>query len=133
MSEENVEIVRRIMEAFERRDTKASFAPFDPAVVWDASRIPDPMAGVYHGHEGIREFWRQWLGSFEAHGTHVETLIDAGDNVVLGLRLGGRGKTSGAAVEMRRWAVYRIRNGLVIHVGIFETEAEALKAAGLQE
>jgi ketosteroid isomerase-like protein len=36
VSQENVEIVRRIMEAFERRDTKSTFAAFDPAVVWDA-------------------------------------------------------------------------------------------------
>jgi hypothetical protein len=34
---------------------------------------------------------------------------------------------------MPRWNVYGIRNGLVVHVEIFETKAEALEAVGLPE
>jgi ketosteroid isomerase-like protein len=81
MSQENVEIVRRVWDAAERRDTEAVFALYDPAVVWDASRIPETLAGVYHGHEGVRRFFRDWLESFEAHDTRPEAFIDAGDNV----------------------------------------------------
>jgi hypothetical protein len=51
----------------------------------------------------------------------------------VGFRIKGRGKSSGAEVEMSRWNVYRIRSGLVIRVEVFETKAEALDAAGVEE
>jgi ketosteroid isomerase-like protein len=65
MSKENLEIVRRLMEAWERRDMEAVFALYDPAIVWDNSTLPAPNAGVYHGHEGVRQFFREWLEAFE--------------------------------------------------------------------
>jgi ketosteroid isomerase-like protein len=134
MSQETVEIVRRLMEAFERRDPEATFAILDPAVVWDASNIAyDPLVGVYHGHEGVRDFWRQWLGPFEEHHAEVLNLIDAGDSVVLQTRLIARGRASGIAVDMHRWAVHRFGHGRIVHVQIFDNEAEALEAAGLKE
>jgi hypothetical protein len=49
----------------------------------------------------------------------------------VGLRLRGRGKTSGVEVEMARFNVHRIRNRLAIRVELFETKAEALEAVGL--
>jgi ketosteroid isomerase-like protein len=133
MSEANVEIIRRVWDAAERRDTDALFALFDPAIVWDLRTVPGPLAGVYYGHEGVRQYFRAWLDSFETHNTEAETFIDAAGNVVAGIRLSGRGKTSGVEVEMSRWGVHRIRKGLVIHVEFFETKAEALEAAGQQE
>jgi hypothetical protein len=54
-----------------------------------------------------------------------------GDDVIVGLRLTGRGKTSGVEVEMARCNVYRIQDGLAIRVELFETKAEALEAVGL--
>jgi ketosteroid isomerase-like protein len=131
MSKEPVEIVRRIWEAAKRRDTEAVFALYDPAIVWVQSTLPSPTAGTYFGHDGVRELFRQWLETFETFDLKAETFIGAGRDVVVGYRLSGRGKTSGAAVEMRRWNVYTVRNGLVIRVDVFMTEAEALEVAGL--
>jgi hypothetical protein len=53
--------------------------------------------------------------------------------VIADLRLRGRGKASGVEVEMARYNVYRVRNGLATRVELFETKAEALKAVGLEE
>jgi ketosteroid isomerase-like protein len=135
MSDENVEIVRRIWEAAERRDMEAVIALYDPAVVLDNSTVPGPLAGVYHGHEGVRQFFQEWLESFEAETylAHAETFIDAGERVVVGVRHAGRGNASGAEVEMARWNVLKIQAGHVIRVDIFETKAQALEVAGLSE
>jgi ketosteroid isomerase-like protein len=134
VSQENVELVRRIWDAQERRKTEDAFALYDPAIVWDATRVTGPLAGVYHGHQGLRQFFREWQEPFEAHHAQAETFIDAGDNnVVVGVRLSGRGKSSGVEVEMPRSYVYRLRNGLVVRVEVFETKAEALEAVGLKE
>jgi ketosteroid isomerase-like protein len=134
MSQENMEIVRRVWAAVERQDTEVMFALYDPAIVWqdhtDALELQDHS---YHGHEGVRQFWREWLEPFETFEAHSEAFIDVGDNVVVGFRLSGRGKASGAQAEWRLWNVYTIRNGLVIRIQAFETKGEALEAAGVSE
>jgi ketosteroid isomerase-like protein len=134
MSEGNVEIVRRAWEAWERRDIQAMFGLVDPAIVWEMHGGAIELRGLYHGHEGVGQLFQQWLESFEAdsYEAHAETFIDAVDNVVVGWRARARGKASGAEVEMSRWHVYRMRNGLALRVDVFETESEALEAAGLQ-
>ena len=129
---ENLDLVRSI--SFERDDSGERYVElFDPAIVLDNSTLPAPTAGVYRGHEGLRQFRREWLGAFETHHIDAERFIDVGDVIVVGYRVTGRGMASGAAVEMHRWNVYRVRNGLVIRIEIFETKAQALEAAGLSE
>ena len=134
MSRENVEVVRRLWEAAERQDDQAVYALYDPAIVW-ASTINGPLevGGHYHGHEGVRQFFLDWLESFETYQAQAETFIDAGGRVLVGYRVSGRGKGSGVEVEMLRWNVYEVRNGLVTRLEIFETKAEALEAVGLRE
>ena len=59
MSQENVEIVRRLYAwwedaAFQDPDPEI-YDLLDPEIEWDASRRTfDP--GVFHGYDGIREF-----------------------------------------------------------------------------
>jgi ketosteroid isomerase-like protein len=129
MSQENVEVVRRLWEAWERRDTETVLGLYDPAIVWES----DAFGGSYRGHAGVRQYFRDWLETFEGYDAKAETFIDAGDKVVVGSRVRGRGKASGVEVGMPGWQVYEVRDGLVIHVNVFETEAEALEAVGLSE
>jgi ketosteroid isomerase-like protein len=137
MSQANVEIVRRVWEAWERRDRDALFALYDPDLVYDPGHAgPIELRDLYHGHDGIRQFFRQWMEPFESFDAHAETFIDAGDDVVVvvGIRRSGHGQASGAEVEMPVfWNVCTIRNGLVIHIEVFQTKAEALEAVGLRE
>jgi ketosteroid isomerase-like protein len=63
-----------------------------------------------------------------------EEFIDAGDAVVVRLRQGGRGKQSGAEVEMPPyWQVYRLRDGRAVRVEVYTNQSEVRKAAGLDE
>jgi ketosteroid isomerase-like protein len=50
MSQENVEIVRRVWEAWERRDTESVLGLYDPAIVWESHALA-PLGGSYRGHE----------------------------------------------------------------------------------
>ena len=121
----HLDLVRSIWE-------KGIFSPADwadPEIALDARALPSPTAGLYHGHEGIRQFLREWLESFENFHIQAESFREVGDSIIVGVLLTGRGKTSGAPVDMSRWYVYRIRNGLVIGVALFATEDEALEAA----
>jgi ketosteroid isomerase-like protein len=63
MSRANVEIVRELLDAFARRDHERVFDFYDPEIEWDASNAAElnaDLASVYHGHDGVRAYWRLW-------------------------------------------------------------------------
>ena len=124
--------MRRAREALERRDTEALLEFYDPSIVLEIRYGPIDLHGLYHGHEGLRQWFREWRAPFADYDEAVEDYIDAGDNVVVCFRVKGRGKTSGAEVDTSGWQVYRIENGRAVRIEIFETKAEALEAAGLK-
>jgi ketosteroid isomerase-like protein len=136
MSQENVEIVRRVFEADARRDSAAILDLYDPAVEWDYSKGPGgdlTGAKLYRGHDGLRAFFRDWSEAFQTFGFPCKELIDAGDEVISVNAAHGLGRTSGTNVEMEQWAVWSIRGGKVVRVVWFRTREEAFEAAGLSQ
>ena len=61
MSQENVEVAQRNIEAFNRRDLRTWLATFHPDAEIDWSRSRAPHKGVYRGHGGHKAFWDVWL------------------------------------------------------------------------
>jgi ketosteroid isomerase-like protein len=134
MSQENVEIVRASWEAWSRGDTDALFEFYDPAVEWDMTHSYVPDMGVFHGHDGIREFFREWRAFFAEYHAEPEQFIDADESVLVRVRQGGRGGGSTVGVEMPAyWQVYRLRGGRAVRVEIYRDEAEAFEAVRLRE
>ena len=133
MSQENVEIVRRVYEATARHDTATVLAAYDPNIEWDFSRSPfrDVVnQSVYRGHEGLRTFIRErYEEALQSVEDHCDELIDAGDQVISVVTSRGRGRASGAEVERTFAAVWTIRNGKIIRVEWLGSRAEALEAA----
>ena len=137
MSQENVEIVRRLYEAVQRNDTATVLALYDPEVEWDFSRSPLATAlehEIYRGHEGLRRWWREWRGAWESYKDDYRELIDAGDHHVIAVVTSrGRGRASGVDVEYSQHGVWTIREGKVLRVAWLRTREEALEAVGLSE
>ena len=133
MSQENVEIVRRAWEASVRHDNEAAFALYDPEVEWDLTATPGFDARVYRGVEGVQQWFRDLVGTFDDVTADVEEWIDAGDRVIALLHWTGRGKRSGAPVDMRQAHVWTVRNGKLARLRVFASRAEALEAVGLRE
>jgi ketosteroid isomerase-like protein len=136
VSRENVEIVRQVYEAVGRRDADSVFALYDPDVEWDGSRgTPFGMlttTAVYHGHDGLRKFFRHWYEAWGDIEEHEDELIDAGEHVVSVSRFRAKGRASGLQVEVSdRVAVWTLRDGKIIRVVWFLTRGEALEATGL--
>ena len=131
MSEENVEIVRRINDAYLAGDFETALGLIDPDVEFDISMRPDGK--VYRGHEGVIEGLRTWTGTWEDYSFEVTELIDAGEHVIAVDRQSGRGKGSGMPLEHSFSAVYTIRDGMVVRMAWFTNRADALEAAGLSE
>jgi ketosteroid isomerase-like protein len=132
MSQENVEIMRQMLDQAQERP-EALYDILDENVQWDAGELGLPDLTTFHGPDGVREFFRRWVGAFEEWGYDTEELIDAGDSVVIRTHQWGRGKGSGVAVENRFWQVWTFRNGKVIHATQHWEKARALEAAGLSE
>lgn len=134
MSEENVEIVRRVYEAAARRDAAAVLAAYHPDIEWDFSRSPFRdvfKQPVYRGHEGLRSFIRErYEEAWQSIEDQCDELIDAGEQVISVLTSRGRGRASGAEVERTHAGVWTIRNGKIIRVEWLGSRAEALEAAG---
>ena len=129
MSQENVETVRKAHDAFIRRDNKAAMAFYDPQV-----EILGEMDGrLYRGLDGVREFFRDWLGVWDEYRSDVEEWIDAGDHVIAVVHSWGRGKQSGAAVERREAHVWTLRDGKLWRLRLYPTKGEALEAVALRE
>jgi ketosteroid isomerase-like protein len=131
MSRENVEIVKRVREAFMRGDWDTAIAAYDQAVELDMTRMPG--GDMYSGPDGVRAFFAGWVGSWDGFKVTPVDLID-GDNEVIGIQdITATGKASGATVKMRAADVFTIAGGKIVrHVG-YPDASEALEAAGLRE
>jgi uncharacterized protein len=132
MSQENVEIVRRMVDAYAAGDIGTALFAYDPDVEFDVSTAR-PEGGVYHGPRGVEEGVGDWVGRWAEYRFEVEEIIDAGDRVLMILREFGRGELSGVEVSQHTFWVNTFRNGKVVRAELFSDRNKALTAAGLGE
>jgi ketosteroid isomerase-like protein len=137
MSQENLELVRRLNEIMDREgvgrvfDAAIAEGLFDDDLEW----VEDPSgpdSGTYVGLSAVRSLVADRMEAFEID-QQTERLIDAGDDVVALVRWRARGQSSGAEAEMRLAMVNSLRAGKIVRVRFFLDPAEALKAVGLEE
>jgi ketosteroid isomerase-like protein len=133
MSRENVELVKKLMRRFEEGDREEWREHFDPDVVWDTSASELPMAGVYHGHEGVERFFRDWLETWTDYAVASREYIGARDAVVVVFRQSGTGRGSGVSVERDFFGLFDLRESKVVRFRLYESRKNALEAAGLSE
>jgi ketosteroid isomerase-like protein len=139
MSQENVEVVRRLIEAWNRNEhgrvvPLERVVPFlDPGVIFDATRrIINPKA--YAGIEGIRAMLAERDEVWGEFRMEPDEFVDAGDRVVAIGRWVGKGSGSGVEVNQAIADVFTLHGGRVVRCEIGYTDRdEALEAAGLRE
>ncbi|HYI37722.1 MAG TPA: nuclear transport factor 2 family protein [Thermoleophilaceae bacterium] len=133
MSRENVETLRRGLEALDRRDRAAWLAQCEPDLEVVASGAW-PDAEVIRGPEPAWDFYTEVLEAFEDFASADAELVDAGaGKVLVHSRHDLRGKASGAAVQFDYWVVVTYRDGKRHRDEWFADRADALEAAGLRE
>jgi ketosteroid isomerase-like protein len=122
--------MRRMIDAFNRRDSDAALALCDPEVELESALVEKQ---VYRGHEGLLKYrrdlddvWSDW---------HVENdvVLEAGPDRVLHLyRIVGRGKGSGVVIEADIAMLWTLRDGRLLHGKVYLDQVEARGAAGLE-
>jgi len=130
MSQENVEIVLRMFEAFNRRDRVTLEALWRSDAVIDWSRARGPLKGVYRGDDERRTFYEEFWSTFQSGHTETYDVVDAGDDVVVPNTGHWRGR-DGIEVAARSTFVFTVEHGLITRLRLFQERAEALEAAGL--
>jgi len=132
MPEDFAELIRASFDAVARGDTDFLVASSDPEIeIVEPTRLLG--ATTYRGHAGLRAALDNWAGQWDDFGVDIERMIPAGaERVIVVARHHGRGKASGAEVELRNVNVYEGRDGRVVRWEIFSSLDEAFAAIGLR-
>lgn len=132
MAQADVEIVSEFTQRF-AAGGHVTDDYFDPEIVWDTSASGLPSASVYHGREGVRRFFRDWLAPWTDYEIEARDIIDAGSAVVLVFRQAGTGRGSGARIERDFVGVWELENSKVVRFRLFASREQAFEAAGALE
>ncbi len=132
MSEENVEIIRAVVDGWLRSDP-STLTLIAEDVVYVSSPTAPPGFGTYHGHEGVVQHLVDWRQAWTDYEMEIERVEDLGDQVMTIERNRAKGKRSGVGVDMRTYSLWKLRDGKVVRWQGYASEDEALEAAGLSE
>ena len=133
MSEENVEIVRRVFEAWNRADFGDFAEFFDPKVEFNPGLLPPGEETRYIGREGVNEWIRNINDAWVAVTAEPEQRIEVGSDRILTIDRWHFQGRDGIEIEEELPTLLTFRNGLIVRVDGFTDQAEALEAAGLEE
>jgi ketosteroid isomerase-like protein len=133
MSEENVEIVRRGLEAYARRDIDSWLAYLDPEFELHSAIVGGAEGKVYRGHEGARKWLADSDEGFEELRIELTEFRDLGDRVLAFGRIRARGRGSGVELDSPTGWLLTVRNGQLAKAQGFLSRDDALEAAGLSE
>lgn len=130
MSADNAELVTNWFQGLERGELSPQLC--DPEVVirnWDDS----PVRGPYHGHEGLRQWWKDFADVIEDAHIELKEAIDLGDGrVVTAEHLVGRFRLTGIEVDGPFGSIVEVRAGKILSATGYASPGQAKKAAGLR-
>jgi ketosteroid isomerase-like protein len=133
MSQENVEIVRRLFKAASDGEVSAWFQAADPDCrIYPRSEEPD-AASEYRGLDGLMDYLTNWYGQWDDYESEPIEMIDAGEHVLVVTRERGRVERTGLEVVEDFWHSFVLRGGKVTEWHMYDSRAEAHEAVGLSE
>ena len=134
MSQENVELVRRTVDLFNRREISRALEAAHEDFEMDWSNSIGPLKGVYRGREAVRRLWESFLEAWDEIRWDPQeiTELDEGRVIVVN-RVRMRGRGSGVEVEATGVQIWTITDGKGRSVKLYQSKREALEAAGRSE
>jgi ketosteroid isomerase-like protein len=135
LAEENIQIVRKVFDAFVRRDVEAALDVMSSDVEFSA---PATQALVdrhvsYEGHDGIRDYFKDVARAWTTLDVFLHEYHEVGDDRILVIgRVRGRGTAKHIVDGPAQWA-WRIENEKIVWGHIFTDREEAVKSIGLVE
>jgi ketosteroid isomerase-like protein len=128
VSRQDIELFLQAVDLFNRRDLDAFLALAHDEIEIESRLVG--MEGGYHGHEGARRWWANFLEVLPDYTLEVEELHDLGDLLLGHMRGEGHPGASKAPLVDSFWQPIRFQDGRCIWWRNCATEAEALGAIG---
>ena len=133
MSQENVDLGRRLFELFNERDLDAFWSLIHEDVEWH-SRADEPDADVYHGEESFRRYVDGWTETFpDVRLEFAGESVDLGDQVITPTHLVGTARATGIEVREPYSFLIKISEHKIVLGREFHDNAEALEAVRPEE
>jgi ketosteroid isomerase-like protein len=133
MSAENVEIAKRVVDAFNRRDVEGFFALTVSDFEWFPAMAGTVEGGGYRGREGIEAYLADIGEAWEEYRVLAEEFRDLEDRVVMLGRIEGRGRGSRAWIDSPTGTIFEFLDGKISRIPNYLDQGEALRAAGPAE
>jgi ketosteroid isomerase-like protein len=130
MSQENVEVVRRSFEAFQRGGPDAMLDLFSDDVI---TYRAEPDGATFDGKAGFRDAAADWTEDFSEWQVLPQEFTDLGERVLVRVLQIAQGRNSGVRVEENYWFLFELTGGKVSKLSFYSRHTEALEAAGLSE
>jgi ketosteroid isomerase-like protein len=132
MSQENVELFRKAVDAYTRGDIEAFLETAHPDAEWYPYTAQAEGGEAYRGHEGIRRWWSNLESNVDQFEASADECRDLGETVIAFGQLRLRFKSGVTLGQEIAW-VARYDDGLMLWGRTYRTRAEALEAVGLSE
>jgi ketosteroid isomerase-like protein len=135
MSQENIDVVKRYVDAWNRHDLAAVMGMLDSEFEIDLSRSRAPYQGIYRGHAEAKDRWDDLWDAWEEIRLDQDSgeFISAGDQVVAVMPAYVRGRETGIELTATAALVCTVRDGRITRHEVWQSRKEALEAAGLSE
>jgi ketosteroid isomerase-like protein len=131
VTEENVEIVRRLFAAIRERDLGEMLRIYDPEIEFRPLTGTRIETGGYRGHAGIRAYFEEAGTVWETMHPYADDVRAEGETVVALGHCEVRGRESGAETDTPMAWIFRVRNGRILSTQAFSDAEDALRVAGL--
>ena len=128
MSQANIEVIQQSFVVWGETGEPDWSTTHDDVEVHDHDILD---AGQYRGHDGVRRWLEDWSSAWSEFSMDPEEFIDAGDRVVVFLRMRAKGRGSGLEVERQDAIIFEVRDGMVVRIDYYNNRQQALEAVGL--
>jgi ketosteroid isomerase-like protein len=130
MSEENVQIARQMIDAWNRGEIDEWTSVLHEDVIW-VPLAENPQTEPIRGNEAVRTFVLDWVEPWDEYTAEIFRIVDREDWVVVGAHHHARHE-SGAEVSMDMYVAAAVRDGKGVEFRWFTNETDALRAAGIE-
>jgi ketosteroid isomerase-like protein len=130
MDQAQVDLLREFYDALTHDDVDRAVQLCDPDVrVW---LNPDVVAALPpRGHKEVASYLRGWFDSWDTYVPRPQEFLDAGDQVVVMVKLRARGKGSRFEIEEEMADVFTLDDGSIVQLRLYVDRGVALDAAGI--
>jgi ketosteroid isomerase-like protein len=121
---ENIELVRRLLDAFNTDEDLYDVWYAEDAEVWPAPSFPE--GGPFQGRGQIRRFFNGLREGWKRTSVVVHKLEEAGDNVLASVTWRATGEASGIETASDWMVLYTVRGGQIARIQFFSDHDAAI-------